>query len=497
MRMVRMRPPPKEVALSGNKSVSALSQGQLFAGRYQLGEKIGEGGMGAVFAAIDCRLGSKPVVVKVLHEDFNLRTDLVERLMMEAQVAAEIDHENIVNVTDRGQDEVSGLYFVCYEKLKGCELLKLIEAGSLEPAVTVDILLQVCSAMVAAHKKGIIHRDLKPENIFIVPRRSGPHVKVLDFGIAKLTQDVGSEGSKNRRTQTGAILGTPPYMAYEQLMAQALDGRVDVHALGCILHEMVAGETPFEGDSPAAIAFAIRGGERKLLADTDLDSIVARATHWNRDERTPSVEIFSAQLEEYARKHCLLPQASRASAVPSASGVIGNENPTPVEAPVARGQTHVGPVVTDVGDERRRRPVRIVAAAVLVTLLAAIGIVVGVGGHTPPRRTHTASPPMSVPTTPVTPVPGPVAEPAPVTPPTPSVEPSPEPVVRPIPVVVEHRGRRDGRNPERSAHAPVVAPPVIQRHAPHCADERYRYRDGQCCRRRSSGALDCDGEIER
>ncbi len=490
-----------------NGRISTLEQGQLFAERYQLGKKLGEGGMGAVFAAIDTRLGSKAVVIKVLHEDYNEREDLVQRLMNEAQAAAEIAHENIVDVTDRGQDKATGLHFVCYEQLQGCELLELIQKKKLDVPMTIDILLQTCSAIQAAHKKGIIHRDLKPENIFIVQRRNGPHVKVLDFGIAKFIEEAGASHDENRqRTGTGIILGTPGYMSFEQLIAKPMDHRTDVHALGVILHEMISGTPAFPPDGPAAVAFAIRGGKRNPLSDPALEKIVARATHWNREKRTKDVATFAKQLEEYAQTIVIVQEPRRPSILPVSinTPTIDSSVPPPpapvgtqeialfeeAKPPTPRAlETHMGPVVTNVGKGKKRQrkpPLLAIGTVITSALLTLAGAVLVLVWHKPTTPTlivvahHRMPAPPSVVPTPI--IPPPTSSPLVAIP----VALSP-PIPHAVPQVIVGINR----------NGPHVRPyPVQLATHPHCVDERYTYHDSQCCRRRSSGALDCDGEIQ-
>ncbi len=477
--------------------ITTLEQGQLFAERYELGKKLGEGGMGAVYASIDTRLG-KEVAIKVLREDFNSRKDLVQRFMNEAQATAAIAHENIVDVTDRGQDHVTGLYFICYEKLEGCELLKLIEAGTMTAATIFDILQQVCSAISAAHGRGILHRDLKPENIFIVKRSNGhPHVKILDFGIAKFMAETDAPSLATRPlTAIDVILGTPNYMSFEQLLAGKIDKRSDVHALGVILYEMITGHPAFEADTPTAMSVAIRMGERKPLSDAKLEAIVAQATRWNSEERTPSVAVLAAQLEEYAREHGLLPEVSRASALPPPPAPTPPEQanvtyslfeeckpPTPpASLPPARAlKTHLGPIITDAGRVKHREPV-LIAMVALTGVLLVLAAVAGFTWHKPssaPTRVAVVTPTLVTPTPII--MPATDADVAVIAPTPTQLVPDHDP--DPVPSI-----RSNEQRPVR-----LIRPPLANR--PHCVDQRYAYHDGQCCRHRSTGANDCDGEV--
>ena len=224
--------------------------GATMAGRYHIIKKLGEGGMGAVYLATH-NLLEKQVALKVLHGEFARKQDLVERFMQEAKSASRIRHENVIDISDFGTTP-EGLVFFAMELLKGHDLHEEIArarlAGQLLPwARSKKIFLQICSALSAAHGLGIIHRDLKPENIYLVEFLGEPDfVKLLDFGIAKLTEV--DEGAR-KLTKTGMLFGTPEYMSPEQARGENVDHRVDVYAMGCILFQLVTGRVPFEADN--------------------------------------------------------------------------------------------------------------------------------------------------------------------------------------------------------------------------------------------------------
>ncbi len=224
--------------------------GQTLAGRYVIVRKLGEGGMGAVYLATHTLL-EKQVALKVLHNEFSRKPDLVERFMQEAKSASRIRHENVIDISDFGATP-EGLVFFAMELLTGHDLHEEVArarlAGQLLPwARTKKIFLQVCAALQAAHGKGIVHRDLKPENIYLVDFLGDPDfVKLLDFGIAKLTEV--NEGDR-KLTKTGMLFGTPEYMSPEQARGEHVDHRVDVYAMGCILFQLVTGRVPFEAEN--------------------------------------------------------------------------------------------------------------------------------------------------------------------------------------------------------------------------------------------------------
>jgi serine/threonine protein kinase len=264
--------------------------GATVSGRYTIIRRIGEGGMGVVYEAEHIALG-KHVALKVLREDFTRKADLIERFKQEARSASIIGHENIIDVSDFGTTELGGIFFAM-ELLKGEDLADLLQRETCVPLPrAVHILGQMCRALHAAHQKGIIHRDLKPENIFLVQRDDRRDVvKVLDFGIAKMTT-VDAEG--RRLTQSGVIFGTPEYMAPEQARGQTLDHRVDIYAAGVMLYEMLCGQVPFTGESFVAILTQHLFSEAKPLAAVNpkvtvpkaIESIIFKAMSKDRDER--------------------------------------------------------------------------------------------------------------------------------------------------------------------------------------------------------------------
>jgi hypothetical protein len=216
--------------------------GKLLGDRYRILEKLGEGGMGAVYLAEHVHI-EKKFAVKVLTTARS--HDYLARFAQEAKSASKIGHENIIDITDFG-DTDDGAVFLAMEHLKGRDLGRTLRSGGpLDLRRCVTVLNQVCSALQAAHQKGIVHRDLKPDNIFLVERRGQPDfVKVLDFGLARLTDVPAGQ----RITKEGTLLGTPEYMSPEQVRGDAVDGRTDVYAAGCVLFEMLTGEVPFSGE---------------------------------------------------------------------------------------------------------------------------------------------------------------------------------------------------------------------------------------------------------
>jgi serine/threonine-protein kinase len=216
-------------------------------GNYTITSTIGEGGMGAVYGMVHESLG-RPAALKLLLPEISSSRDMVTRFFNEARAAASIRHPGIVDVYDFGFLP-DGRAYIIMEYLDGESLgSRLRRVGRLPHAGALQIMRMVARALHAAHERGIVHRDLKPDNIFLVPEPelpTGERVKLLDFGIAKL----GGDGTTPALTQTGAVMGTPMYMAPEQSRgAGAVDQRADLYALGCILYELLCGRPPFLAD---------------------------------------------------------------------------------------------------------------------------------------------------------------------------------------------------------------------------------------------------------
>ena len=270
-------------------------------GRYRVIDRIGEGGMGVVYVAEHVEI-EKKVALKVLRDDFSKRPEVVARFRQEAKSASKIGNAHIVDVTDFGQIENGGVYFVM-EHLKGKGLSDVIRSEVIHEKRAVNIVLQIARALKAAHKLGIVHRDLKPENIFLVDSdEQKDFVKILDFGIAKIS-DRDSEGQ--RLTKTGMIFGTPEYMSPEQASGKPLDHRVDIYALGCIMFEMFTGEVPYEGETFMAVLtqhmFEPIPRVDVLNPQTDVRQsvrdVVYKAMAKDKDERYQDMESLARDLE--------------------------------------------------------------------------------------------------------------------------------------------------------------------------------------------------------
>jgi serine/threonine protein kinase len=272
--------------------------GRVIGGRYKIVEKLGQGGMGAVYLAEHTGVGQR-VAVKFLNPSFSGDPDVVRRFLNEAKSYGQIAHPHAVQLHDFGQDEDGNLY-ISMEYVEGQDLKRVLEKEkrfSLKDAL--DIVLQVCDVLGYAHSKGIVHRDLKPENIMLVKGLRGYHAKVLDFGVARLMGE-----QSTRVTATGSITGTPRYMSPEQAEGKEVDHRTDVYALGLVLYECVVGAHPF---GSATIAETLRRqvvepvprlseARPDLRLPDALDAAIQRAVEKSRERRFQSMKDFAEAL---------------------------------------------------------------------------------------------------------------------------------------------------------------------------------------------------------
>lgn len=286
---------------------------RLLAGRYQVGELIGRGGMSDVHRGTDSRLG-RTVAIKLLKPSLALDPAFRTRFRQEAQAAARMTHPTIVRVFDAGEETVrepngheAQLPFIVMEYVDGVLLKDLIKKGPLEVPEAVRITEGILTALEYSHRAGVVHRDIKPGNVMIT--KTG-QVKVMDFGIARAISD-----SSATVAQTTAVLGTASYFSPEQAKGESVDARTDLYSTGVVLFEMLTGRPPFRGDTPVAIAYqhvsetAVAPSTVNPKISPAMDVVVARALTKDRFERYQTVAEFRADLEEAAagrvpkRKH--------------------------------------------------------------------------------------------------------------------------------------------------------------------------------------------------
>ncbi len=274
--------------------------GLTIAEKYRIDHLIGKGGMGVVYEGMHLML-DRPVAIKVLHKNMNMDEKAAARFIREAKAAAKIEHPNAVTIHDFGVLADGSAYLVM-EFIKGDSLRHyLMVHGKVDLERAVDWISQVCAVLEVAHKHGIIHRDLKPENVMLKQSPDGSViVKVVDFGLAKLTSSLEGGG---HLTQTGEVMGTPHYMAPEYYEGENIDNRADIYAIGIIFYEMLTGITPFSGTMQSIIGGHLFKDPRPLFeavpgVDQRINDVVLKALKKKREERTASAAEFAQSLKQ-------------------------------------------------------------------------------------------------------------------------------------------------------------------------------------------------------
>lgn len=275
--------------------------GTTLSGRYLIEERLGEGAMGVVYKG-EHTLMRMPVAIKVLQKSLSSDAEVMQRFQREAQSAGRIGHPNVCAATDFGQTD-DGELFMVMEYLQGRTLTDEIAIhGALSPVRVVGLGLQLCAALEAAHAIGVIHRDLKPENVMLVGAGATEQIKVMDFGVASVSQE-GPEDVK--LTRAGAVYGTPAYMAPEQVTGDGVDARSDLYALGVLLHECLTGDLPFEAKTatqmmtlhlttePAPLPSSIPARLRALV-----DALLAKDPGDRPADATETARLLEVALED-------------------------------------------------------------------------------------------------------------------------------------------------------------------------------------------------------
>jgi serine/threonine-protein kinase len=283
-------------------------------GRYRLAAHLANGGMGAIFRAEHVYM-RKELALKLLRPELSVLPDIAERFRRESEIAASLEHANIVRVTDFGRS-ADGYLFLVMELLAGESLFERMRVGPMPVEEALPVLAQVCSGLEAAHARGVVHRDLKPENVFLVDHPS-PWVKLLDFGIAKITDPLVSSD-----TAAGVVVGTPEYASPEQATGAEVDGRADVYALGIVAWRMLAGYHPFPTDDSRRLLMmhatrpvpSMADARPELLRWPGVAAIVDRACAKDPDARFQSAAEMRAAIEA-----SLPPHLRSAATAPTAS----------------------------------------------------------------------------------------------------------------------------------------------------------------------------------
>ena len=288
---------PAYEVMAESLSANDVMAGQTF-GPYHIISRLGAGGMGDIYLAEDTRLGRK-VALKALPTHFTKDPERVRRFQLEAKAASALSHPNIITIYEIGQ--IDQLHYIAIEFIEGETLRQRLKTRQLTIAEALEVATSVATALLAAHEAGIIHRDIKPENIML---RADKVVKVLDFGLAKLTEPkpMISDATTLFQTQQGIVIGTAPYMSPEQARGLPVDPRTDIWSLGAVLYEMVSGRSPFEGPTTSDVIAAIIGREPVPLVrfrpnvPTELEWIVKKALRKDRGERYQTAREFLADL---------------------------------------------------------------------------------------------------------------------------------------------------------------------------------------------------------
>jgi eukaryotic-like serine/threonine-protein kinase len=349
---------------------------------YRILEKIGAGGMGEVYLAEDMKLGRK-VAIKILSEEYTTNKDRLHRFEQEAAAASNLNHPNILTIHEVGTDD--GHHFIATEYIDGVTLRRKAAEAPVEIKEILDIAIQIASALEEAHAAGIVHRDIKPDNVMV--RRNG-YVKVLDFGLAKLTETVDrtplDPDAATRvlvQTDAGVVMGTSHYMSPEQARGKHVDARSDIWSLGVVIYEMVAGRTPFSGETSTDVIVSITQKDPPPLArfapsvPPELDWIVNKALRKDRDERYQTIKELLTDLRRVKQRLEFEQELERSST----PGLVTKSTVSTVAAPTIqeRAMTTAEKTVSHVSSAEyiatgiKRH--KLVAAIVVLAIVAAIG----------------------------------------------------------------------------------------------------------------------------
>ncbi len=412
-------------AQPGHRSLTLAQPGQVLAGKYRVERVLGEGGHGVVLAAEHLTLGER-VAIKLLRPEIATDAETVARFLREARASVRIKGEHVTRVLDVGA-LADGLPYMVMECLDGSDLANVVSTqGPLPYNLAIDYVLQTCEALAEAHGLGIVHRDIKPSNLFLTRRPDGSAcIKVLDFGISKAVTPV--DGADANLTQTQTVLGSPQYMAPEQMRSsRKVDGRTDIWALGTTLYELLVGRAPFEADAlPELFAMILQDTPRPISESrpdvpAEVDVIVSRCIEKDPEKRYGSVAELA---------HALAPLASNAGAASAERiGRVGLNAAQSSSRLRAFSSTPMSPALSATTTAARSRKVFVLAGAFAFVIALTLASVLVIGMRSPrgPARpiaavdtsesTASTPPPKATPAeSPARPPAETVVEPAPVT----------------------------------------------------------------------------------
>jgi eukaryotic-like serine/threonine-protein kinase len=372
---------------------------------YRIISRLGAGGMGEVYLAEDTRLGRR-VALKLLPAQFIKDDDRLRRFEQEARASSALNHPNIITIHEVGVED--GTHFIATEFIEGETLRQRLKRGPLSLSEALDVAVQVAGALAAAHQVGIVHRDIKPENIMLRP---DGYVKVLDFGIVKLTEEFSQQQSvKSEATDSAAglvnteaniVMGSPSYMSPEQARGVGVDGRTDIFSLGVILYEMIAGRRPFEGPTVSDIIVAILEKQppplARFLPDASprLEGIVGKALAKDREARYQTITDMLGDLKRQKRRvdfeagldESLSPDFHSEPTVPIASrhdsrATVREFAVSSGQMDTARSTSSAEYIVTEI--KRHKKGFLATLAAIVVTITAAAALLLMRGGGSLP-----------------------------------------------------------------------------------------------------------------
>lgn len=283
---------PNEVAVTETMETpkEELTSGAIFAGRYQIIDELGKGGMGRVYRVLDKKL-SEEIALKLIKPEIAKDTKTVERFSNELKIARKIGHKNVARMFDLNEEK--GTHYITMEYVRGEDLKKLIrKMGQLSMGQAIPIAAQICEGLEEAHRLGVVHRDLKPQNVMV---DEDGNARIMDFGIARSIETKGITGA-------GVMIGTPEYMSPEQVEGKEVDQRSDVYSLGVILYEMVTGQVPFAGDTPFTIGIKHKSEKPKDPKEInpqifdELNHVILKCLEKEREKRYQKAEDLKHDL---------------------------------------------------------------------------------------------------------------------------------------------------------------------------------------------------------